>query len=98
MNCSKLALFGAAATLLLASGNAAFGRAVRGDEPAAEPVPSPSKSKSVSPAAAETAAGDTAALPPLRAGMSVEVDVDAGHARGLPQFLAALFGHSRRQS
>jgi membrane fusion protein (multidrug efflux system) len=23
-------------------------------------------------------------LPPLRAGMSVEVDVDTGHARGLP--------------
>jgi membrane fusion protein (multidrug efflux system) len=35
-------------------------------------------------------------LPPLRAGMSVEVDVDTGHARGLPQFLAALFGGARR--
>jgi len=35
-------------------------------------------------------------LPPLRAGMSVEVDVDTGHARGLPHFLTALFGH--RQS
>jgi membrane fusion protein (multidrug efflux system) len=31
-------------------------------------------------------------MPPLRAGMSVEVDVDTGHARGLPHFLAALFG------
>jgi membrane fusion protein (multidrug efflux system) len=31
-------------------------------------------------------------LPPLRAGMSVEVDVDTGHVRGLPHFLAALFG------
>ena len=31
-------------------------------------------------------------LPPLRAGMSVEVDVDTGHARGLPHFLAALVG------
>ncbi len=31
-------------------------------------------------------------LPMLRAGMSVEVDVDTGHARGLPHFLAALFG------
>jgi membrane fusion protein (multidrug efflux system) len=31
-------------------------------------------------------------LPPLRAGMSVEVGVDTGHARGLPHFLAALFG------
>lgn len=29
-------------------------------------------------------------LPPLRAGMSVEVDVNTGHARGLPHFLAAL--------
>jgi membrane fusion protein (multidrug efflux system) len=31
-------------------------------------------------------------LPPLRAGMSVVVDVDTGHARGLPHFLTALFG------
>src|SRR5580704_7223838 len=31
-------------------------------------------------------------LPPLRAGMSVEVDVDTGHTRGLPQFLTAPFG------
>jgi membrane fusion protein (multidrug efflux system) len=29
--------------------------------------------------------------PPLRAGMSVEIDVDTGHARGLPSFLPALF-------
>ena len=35
-------------------------------------------------------------LPPLRAGMSVEVDVDTGHARGLPQFLTALFGRAQR--
>jgi hypothetical protein len=28
----------------------------------------------------------------LRAGMSVEVDVDTDHARGLPHFLAALLG------
>jgi membrane fusion protein, multidrug efflux system len=35
-------------------------------------------------------------LPPLRAGMSVEVDVDTGHARGMPHFLAGLFGHSRK--
>ena len=33
-------------------------------------------------------------LPPLRAGMSVEVDVDTGHARGVPHFLAALLGGS----
>jgi membrane fusion protein (multidrug efflux system) len=33
-----------------------------------------------------------ATLPPLRAGMSVEVNVATGHARGLPHFLAALFG------
>jgi membrane fusion protein (multidrug efflux system) len=32
-------------------------------------------------------------LPPLRAGMSVVVDVDTGHARGLPHFLTGLFGH-----
>jgi membrane fusion protein (multidrug efflux system) len=31
-------------------------------------------------------------LPALRAGMSVEVDIDTGHARGLPHFLATLFG------
>ena len=31
-------------------------------------------------------------LPPLRAGMSVEVNVTTGHARGLPHFLTALFG------
>jgi membrane fusion protein (multidrug efflux system) len=37
-------------------------------------------------------------LPPLRAGMSVEVNVDTGHQRGLPQFLTALFGHSPRRS
>ena len=35
-------------------------------------------------------------LPPLRAGMSVEVDVDTGHTRGLPHFLATLFGGARR--
>jgi membrane fusion protein, multidrug efflux system len=29
--------------------------------------------------------------PPLRAGMSVEIEVDTGHARGLPSFLSALF-------
>jgi membrane fusion protein, multidrug efflux system len=32
-------------------------------------------------------------LPPLRAGMSVVVDVDTGHARGFPSFLRSLFGH-----
>jgi membrane fusion protein, multidrug efflux system len=35
-------------------------------------------------------------LPPLRAGMSVEVDVNTSHTRGLPHFLAALFGVTRR--
>jgi membrane fusion protein, multidrug efflux system len=35
-------------------------------------------------------------LPPLRAGMSVEVDVDTGHARGFPHFLTALFGGAQR--
>lgn len=33
-------------------------------------------------------------LPPLAAGLSAEIEVDTGHARGLPQFLR--FGHSRR--
>ena len=35
-------------------------------------------------------------LPPLRAGMSLEVNVDTGHQRGLPHFLAALFGRNQR--
>jgi membrane fusion protein (multidrug efflux system) len=35
-------------------------------------------------------------LPPLRAGMSLEVNVDTGHARGLPHFLAVLFGRNQR--
>jgi membrane fusion protein, multidrug efflux system len=35
-------------------------------------------------------------LPPLRAGMSVEVDVDTGHRRGLPHFLTAMFGRDRQ--
>jgi membrane fusion protein, multidrug efflux system len=35
-------------------------------------------------------------LPPLRAGMSVEVDVDTGHTRGLPHFLTTLFGSAQR--
>jgi membrane fusion protein, multidrug efflux system len=34
-----------------------------------------------------------ASRPPLRVGMSVEVDVDTGHTRGLPHFLTASFGH-----
>ena len=34
-------------------------------------------------------------LPPLRAGMSVVVDIDTGHQRGLPQFLTALFGRAQ---
>jgi membrane fusion protein (multidrug efflux system) len=36
-------------------------------------------------------------LPQLRAGMSVEVEVNTGHARGLPHFLTALFGRSQRR-
>jgi membrane fusion protein, multidrug efflux system len=35
-------------------------------------------------------------LPPLRAGMSVQADVDTGHTRGLPHFLTALLGHAQR--
>jgi membrane fusion protein (multidrug efflux system) len=30
-------------------------------------------------------------MPPLRAGMSVEVDIDTAHPRGLPHFLTSLF-------
>jgi membrane fusion protein (multidrug efflux system) len=37
-------------------------------------------------------------LPPLRAGMSVEVDVDTGHARGLPHFITSLFHHPHQRS
>jgi membrane fusion protein (multidrug efflux system) len=37
-------------------------------------------------------------LPPLRAGMSVVVDVDTGHARGLPHFLTSLFGRGHHQA
>jgi membrane fusion protein (multidrug efflux system) len=36
--------------------------------------------------------------PALRAGMSVEVDVDTGHSRGLPQFVAALLGRAHGSS
>lgn len=36
-------------------------------------------------------------MPPLRAGMSVEVEVDTDKARGLPHFLTALFGGSGRE-
>jgi membrane fusion protein (multidrug efflux system) len=37
-------------------------------------------------------------LPPLRAGMSVIVDVDTEHARGVPHFLKGLFGRPYRGS
>jgi membrane fusion protein, multidrug efflux system len=30
-------------------------------------------------------------LPPLAVGMSVEISVDTGHARGFPYFLTSLF-------
>jgi membrane fusion protein (multidrug efflux system) len=30
--------------------------------------------------------------PSLRVGMSVELNVDTGHARGLPSFITDLFG------
>jgi membrane fusion protein (multidrug efflux system) len=33
-------------------------------------------------------------LPPLRAGMSLEVNVDTGHVRGWPHFLTALFSRA----
>jgi membrane fusion protein, multidrug efflux system len=37
-------------------------------------------------------------LPPLRAGLSVIVDVDTGHARGFPHFLTSLFGRGHHQA
>jgi membrane fusion protein, multidrug efflux system len=38
---------------------------------------------------------DTApSKPPLRVGMSVELDIDTGHPRGIPFFVTALFGSS----
>src|SRR5258707_4462913 len=37
-------------------------------------------------------------LPPLRAGMSVEGDVDTGHQRGLSQVLTTLFGRAPSKS
>jgi membrane fusion protein, multidrug efflux system len=37
-------------------------------------------------------------LSPLRAGMSVEVDVDTGHARGLPHFITSLFHYAHQRS
>src|ERR1700722_5284879 len=41
---------------------------------------------------------DDKKLPPLRAGMSLEVNVDTGHARGLPHFMAALLGLAQRSA
>ena len=38
---------------------------------------------------------DNKSLPPLRAGMSVEVDVDTGHVRGWPAALTGVFGHAQ---
>ena len=35
---------------------------------------------------------DTAGKPPLRVGMSTVVDVETGHARGLPDFVNKLLG------
>ncbi len=40
---------------------------------------------------------ETQGKPPLRVGMSVVADVDTGHARGLPDFISNLLGHSRGQ-
>jgi membrane fusion protein (multidrug efflux system) len=37
-------------------------------------------------------------LPPLRAGLSVIVDVDTGHARGFPHFLTGWFGRSQTKA
>lgn len=40
---------------------------------------------------------DPEGRPPLRAGMSVEVSIDTGHARGLPQFVTDLFASTKGQ-
>ncbi|MDK4720369.1 HlyD family secretion protein [Rhizobium sp. CNPSo 3968] len=40
---------------------------------------------------------DMQGKPPLRVGMSVVADVETGHARGLPDFITNLLGHSRGQ-
>jgi membrane fusion protein, multidrug efflux system len=37
-------------------------------------------------------------MPPLRSGMSVEIDVDTGHPHGLPHFLTGLFESRGRAS
>jgi membrane fusion protein (multidrug efflux system) len=37
---------------------------------------------------------NVAGKPPLRVGMSVELNITTGHARGLPSFMAGLFGPS----
>jgi membrane fusion protein (multidrug efflux system) len=37
-------------------------------------------------------------MPPLRAGMSAEIEVDTDHARGLPHFLTTLFSHRHGKS
>ncbi len=37
-----------------------------------------------------------AGKPPLRVGMSVVVDVDTGHARGIPTFITNLFSHTSK--
>jgi len=38
---------------------------------------------------------DDKTLPPLRAGMSVEVAIETGHVRGWPTVLTSLFGHAQ---
>lgn len=37
---------------------------------------------------------DTAGKPPLRAGMSTNIDINTGHTRGLPQFVRNLIGET----
>lgn len=39
---------------------------------------------------------DVGGKPPLRVGMSVSVDVDTGHARGLPDFVTKLLGRDEK--
>jgi membrane fusion protein (multidrug efflux system) len=42
--------------------------------------------------------GDLADKPQLRVGMSVVVEIDTGHARGLPTFITDLFGGSHKNA
>ena len=58
-------------------------------------TPAATGSRSCSASRCACASTTCAGKPPLRVGMSVEVDVETGHARGLPDFITDLFGSDR---